>query len=102
MTDNELTVLFDRIRKRLLDFRNSKDFDSGGSLSHFISNVIQIALSLSEIGLLRGRSISPAEEYWFEASYHLNFEFAGGNFQDLYDASLTLVEEVEKRNFFWS
>ena len=95
-----LLDLIENLRNRTNEFRNSIDFNRGGSLTLFFTNVIQISICLSEIGLLRGREISVQEEYWFQAYYHLTFELSGSDFQDLLDNYRSLVTEIERRNYF--
>ena len=100
MDDKSLIELLAKMRSRLNEYRESDEGINSGTLGAFFINVIQISISLSEIGLTRNRAMSIEEEYWFGASYNLNFELVGGPFEDLYDSYQTLSSEIKRRNFF--
>jgi hypothetical protein len=83
--------------KQLRDYTSKKRLENSEiDLEIFFLNVIEIACSLTELGIIRSRSIKTEEEYWFQASYHMNF----WNSEIEEKVYTPLVEEVKARNYF--
>jgi hypothetical protein len=94
MSDEELLILIVNLRKYCIDRRNREfvENDSG----YFFVNVIDIACSLTELGIREKREIKAEEKYWFEGSYHMNF-WNSDMESDYYSP---LCREVERRSWF--
>lgn len=65
-------------------------------MSIFFLNVIEIACSLTELGIIEKRAIAKENEYWFEGSYLMNF-WNSEIEEKLYSPMAT---EVKRRAFF--
>ena len=93
MTDSELTNTIFNLREFIQKERFNK---SDKKLDIFFINVIEVACSLTELGLTQNRQIGKEEKYWFEGSYHMNF-WDSKIEEELYTP---LCREIEKRNWF--
>ncbi len=93
MTDHELKVIIAKLRQSTLSERQK---NPTREIDIFFINVLEIACSLTELGLSQKRQIKREEQYWFEGAYHMNFWDAAIE-GDLYGP---LVTEVAKRNWF--
>lgn len=93
MDDKELQELIRKLR----GYTSKKRLENPEiDLEIFFLNVIEIACSLTELGIIRNRSINTEEEYWFQGSYHMNF----WNSEIEEKVYTPLVEEVKARNYF--
>lgn len=93
MNDDELI----RIIKSLREFvAKERLLNSEREIDIFFINAIEIACSLTELGIVQNREIKDSEKYWFEGSYHMNFWES-----DIENKFYTpLVNEVAARNWF--
>lgn len=93
MDDKELQELIRQLR----GYTSKKRLENPEiDLEIFFLNVIEIACSLTELGIIRNRTIKTEEEYWFQGSYHMNF----WNSEIEENVYTPLVEEVKARNYF--
>ena len=93
MTDSELKNIISKLREFIQKERNSK---TENKLDFFFINVIEVACSLTELGLTQNRKIGKEEKYWFEGSYHMNF-WDSKIEEEFYTP---LCREIENRNWF--
>lgn len=93
MTDSELINTILNLREFIQRERLNK---SVKKLDIFFINVIEVACSLTELGLTQNRQIGNEEKYWFEGSYHMNF-WDSKIEEELYTP---LCREIERRNWF--
>ena len=88
------TNLIAQSRAYIIDFRNNKPIEK---LDCFFLAMMEIVVSLVELGIERGRPITAEEQKnWFQGSYHLDFWDSELN-TNIY---LPIVHIAEKQNYF--
>jgi len=73
-------------------------FEASNPTKHNIY-VIEIALSLFQLGYFLNRPIEIPEEYWFEGGYYIHYDFDGG-WPVLADNYSKIISIATQRNFF--
>jgi len=94
---NNIEEIIKGIRKRIYDFRSEENYN----LSAFVFdiNAIEIATSLSELGLKNNRKIKNEERVWFEGERYLQDTLGNSRkWVDLFDLYCNLVEEIKQKS----
>lgn len=93
----ELQSILKKLRTRLSEYL----FKTQTEDRSLHVNAIEIAVCLVEFALEDKRPIKNEEENWFKAAYHLSYVFpSGSEWEDLSELYCTLVDVVERKNYF--
>ncbi len=94
---NKLQVTINKLRNKISQFRNENDFEKINSVYVYNCNAIEIALSLSEIGILQNRTIKDTERIWFLGHRYIDDTFGSTeNWSDIYFLYFDLVNLMKE------
>jgi hypothetical protein len=63
-------------------------------------NVIEMALNVTELGLVKSRPVDVLEEHWFHDAWAVIHTLEDTEWEDIIDLYRTLTFKVEERNWF--
>ncbi len=101
--EDDALKIIEQLKKRLEEFKSSNFYFSNIIFYRSLIPNIDIAIALTEKGIIDNRPIKKDEEYWFEGDRFIQDAFNlrdGTEYYEIYSKYISLVEFVRSENYF--